>query len=121
METITETITDREKLEMVNKACELLSEAREKFKEAARLLHLCGTDLCDSLVSNKVESYNTYGCNVQIYKGIEALAEIIGKQIHFPIDDDTAVPDWSPCKLDYHNIVFLQCVDESDAYSDNGR
>ena len=108
-----ETITDSKKLEIVNTSCELLSEAMEKFKEAERLLHLCGIDLCDSLMSHKVEWPNIHGCNVQIYKGIQALAEIIGKQEYFPIDVITEEPDKRRCKLDYHDIIFLQVADES--------
>lgn len=51
--------TNEEKLQMVNDACDLLNEGIDKIKEAHRLLHLCGIDICDSVNFCNVYEWNT--------------------------------------------------------------
>lgn len=100
--------TNEEKLQMVNDACDLLNEGIDKIKEAQRLLHLCGIDICDSVNFCNVYEWNASGSNVQIFRGIPKMEKIIGVNGKNPIDYFTGKPDMSRKKLEYKGIIFLQ-------------
>ena len=65
--------TDEEKLQMVNEACDLINVAREKMKQARKMLHLCGVDICECvwvddmaliLIRTNIEGYTKKQCSV---------------------------------------------------------
>lgn len=99
--------TDAEKLEMVNEACELFTEAIEKFKEGEKLLHLCGVDVIRTLNIND-GCYDCVGHDVQIYSGIKKLEKLTGTQCYSPTSYITGKPDTSRRKMNHHGILFVQ-------------
>lgn len=103
--------TNEEKLELIDEACDLFYEAAKKIEKARLLFHLCGIETCGGFDDGEVPEWETYGCNVQLYKGIKRMEEITGTKGYFPKDYITEKTDKSRMLLKYNDLVFLQCSD----------
>ena len=79
--------------------------------------HPCGSHEWEVLRIGADFRLKCMGCGHQIMiprrQAEKNIKEIIGKQEYFPIDVITEEPDKRRCKLDYHDIIFLQVADES--------
>lgn len=95
-------------MNMISTACDLYREAIEKMREAERLFHLCGIEMC-SYADSQVSS--NYGCHVQIHKGIRKFEAITGIKGYFP-KDFGGEEDKSRKKISYNGLEFLQVGDE---------
>lgn len=106
--------TDEEKKELIDKACDLFNEAREKIIEGKRLMHLCGIDYCDGI--HEDEAREILGeCNLQLHRGIKKLEKISGSKGYFPISHSTQKPNRSRINLKYKNLLFMQLGEERTA------
>lgn len=102
--------TDEEKRELIDAACDLFREATKMIEKAKYNLHLCGIETCGGF-TEKVEEWEEYNSNVQLYSGIKELVKITETKGYFPNDVITEKPDKSRMLLKYGDIVFLQCSD----------
>lgn len=107
--------TDEEKLQMVNDACDLLNDGIEKIRQAEKLLHLCGIDICSYVDIKEVPNWNASGSNIQIYSGLPKMERIIGIESYHPNDCFTEKPDRSRKKLIYRGLIFLQLATQSES------
>ena len=100
--------TDEEKRLMIEEACYLFNEARGMIKKGRKLFHLCGVELCDRFSVGKVEGWNTYGCNLQVYSGIRNMEKILGVEIFHKKDFISEEIDKSTLIIAYKGLIFLQ-------------
>lgn len=102
--------TNEEKLQMVSDACRLIGEAKEKVKEAEKLMHLCGIEICSINIINTIpaDMYN----DVQIYKGIKNLQKITEKELYFKKSYLTNKDDKSIIYLDFAGLTMCQLGEE---------
>ena len=107
--------TNEEKLQMLNDACDLLNEAREKIKKANNLLHLCGIDSNNSIDADEVRDWNDYESNIQIFKGIDVLEKLLGVNGKYPTSVLNDKPDRSRKRIAHKGIVFLQLASSSES------
>ena len=103
--------TNEEKRVLIDEACDLFSEATKMIEKARHNLHLCEVETCIGFYEGEIPEWNTYGCNIQLYKGIKRLEEITGTKGYFPKDYITEKPDKTRMRLEYGDIVFLQLSD----------
>lgn len=100
--------TNEEKRELINAACDLFRESAKMIEKAKWNLHLCGIETCGGF-NEKVEEWEYYSANVQLYSGICKMEKITGETGVFPNDIITEKPDRSRKILKYNDISFLQC------------
>lgn len=105
--------TNEEKARMINEACDLYNEAKERLKEAKRLLHLCGIEICGGFEEGDIEEWDIYGRNVHIYSGIKKMSELVGVGTYFHKDCMGVKTDNSVCFLKHKGLVFLQSGKEN--------
>lgn len=105
--------TDEEKRQMVDDACDLIRDGIEKIRQAEKMLHLCGIDICSYVDVGKHEDWNTSSSHIQIHTGIPKMEKLVGAKAYFPNDCITEKPDRSRKKLKYKGIVFIQLASES--------
>ena len=105
--------TQEEKLKMVNEACTLFNEAITKAREAQKLLHLCGIEICERLDIDE-EIWNDRFSNVQIFSGISNLEKIVGEQGYYPNMIHEEKPDRSRKMMKLNGIMFTQLANESE-------
>ena len=101
-----EQITAEEKLNMINSACKLFADAEYRIRLAKKLFRVCGIECCKGY--DESISKRPYERNVQIYKGINKLEEIIGEKAHFHKDITTGELDEGISYIEHKGIVFLQ-------------
>lgn len=95
----------RAEMLMVNEACKLYSEAIEKIVQAKALFKECGIIPCSGIHTDETLSDEDVGCNIQIYKGINKLANLTGASVYPRSIND---PEDKAVKMKLGNIQFLQ-------------
>lgn len=103
--------TDEEKLAMIDEACDLMTEAKEKLIQAKKLLHLCGVDCCDTFYTDT--AFGNWSHNVLLASGIKTLEKITPVSAYFRNDYiDERIVDRSTLYIDYRGILFSQLGNE---------
>lgn len=100
--------TEEEKLQTVNEACELINVGIMKIRQAQKMLHSCGVEICDDIDVSEVEAWENNASNIQIFRGLPKLERIIGAEGYNPLDCITEKLDKSRKLIKYQGLVFLQ-------------
>lgn len=100
--------TNEEKIEMLNQACDLFNEAAEKIREAKRLFHLCGIEFCNGLNEEELHNWDTFGCNLHIFRGMKKMEKILGIEGTFHKNYVTEKIDRSRKYIRYKDLEFMQ-------------
>lgn len=105
--------TDEEELQMINEACELVKEGCKTLREAQKMFHLCGIEICNYMDINA--SGNDWDSHIQIHRGIPKMEKIIGAKGYHPEDYLTGKPERNRKLLKYQGLTFLQLATESES------
>lgn len=100
-------MTDEEKLIKLREAAALIAEAIKDMQKARKLFKKCGIEFCGGLKFDELEPWSN-DCNLQIYKGIDKFAKLIGAKAYFKESIISEELDTSRKYLDYKGLVFVQ-------------
>ena len=99
------------KIQMIDKACALMNEAKEKITEAKRLFEECGIIFCGGFDNEPLQEF-PYEANMQIYEGIKKLEEITGVKAYMKEDVHNGEVNTGYLYIDYNGLSFMQVGDE---------
>ena len=103
-------MNNEEKKQRVEEACGLLREAAEQITKAKKLLKKCGIECCPHFEETiPADKYCSIGSNLQLSKGINKFADIIGAKPYFHKDiRDSRKTDKSRCYVKHKGLIFIQ-------------
>lgn len=103
-------MTNEEKLQLINAACDTIREALVSLREAKKMLKRCGIRLCD-MFNTEVQEWETGGSHAQIFSGIGKMEKLTGKTAYYPESVITSKPDKSQKLIEHNGVRFIQVAD----------
>lgn len=100
-------MTNEEKLQLVNTACDTIREALESLRTAEGMFERCGICLCDSF-DTTVPEWDACGSHALIFSGIKTMEELTGKVAYHPESNITSKPDKSRKLIEHNGVRFTQ-------------
>ena len=101
----------KKKIEIIDKACALMNEAKEKITEAKRLFEGCGISFCGGFDNEPLQEL-PFEANMYIYQGIKNLENITGAKAYTKEGVRKGEIDEKYLYIDYNGLSFMQVGDE---------
>lgn len=101
-------MTDNDKLVAFETAISLMLEAQERLRDAEKLFHKCGIEICDTFSWEDATKEQPCFTNAQIYSGIKGFEKLSGISGYFNDDYTTGKEDKSRRYVEYNGLKFVQ-------------